>query len=159
LQFTELQLSAVTFLRRGQSATLIAGFFGGQGGEKIMSKQGVATVLGRAFVDREFASLLQASPQRAAQSVGASLSKDELQGLQNLSLTQVKEASELLAAQQGLLQSSASTGSKLQDLVALLDQQQQQGGAQRLQDLAALLDQQQQQGGAQALRDLLSRLG
>ncbi|ERZ12491.1 hypothetical protein Q007_05733, partial [Pseudomonas aeruginosa S54485] len=40
----------------------------------------------------------------------------------------------------------------LEDLVALLDQQQQQGGAQALKNLASLLDQQQQQKGRQLLQ-------
>src|SRR5260221_653422 len=118
--------------------------------EFAMNKDVIAKIVGHAMLDRQFAELLGNSPQAAAQSIGESLSSEDLEALKTVSMPQVVAASELIARQKGaapLLDQQQQQGARtLQDFVALLDQQQQQGARRALEALAPLLDQQQQQG-------------
>lgn len=81
-----------------------------------MSKEHLATVIGRAVLDQSFAAALKADPAAAVESIGAELDDEELRAITDLSPDTLKAASVILQ-------------DKLPE-VAFVDQQQQQQQAQ-----------------------------
>jgi hypothetical protein len=61
-----------------------------------MSKEALAAVIGRAVLDQDFAAALKNDPQTAIQSIGADLTSEELQAVEDLSPDTLKAASVIL---------------------------------------------------------------
>ncbi|HBO5048473.1 TPA: hypothetical protein N0H34_003799 [Pseudomonas aeruginosa] len=135
----------------------------------------ISSLLSRALLDPKLAHALASAPEDAIRSAEHEISSDDLQFLSSIDSALLARAAERL---EHLLKPDSPNRSPstrtlkdfvylvsqqkgatnmLEDLVALLDQQQQQKGRQFLQGLAAILDQQQQQGGRN-LQDLAALL-
>jgi hypothetical protein len=61
-----------------------------------MTQVGMSKVLGRALLDREFATKLQKDPASAAKSIGASLSTTEQKSIKDLSVAHMGSVSDIL---------------------------------------------------------------
>jgi hypothetical protein len=83
-----------------------------------MSKEQLAFVIGRAVLDQDFAASLKANPQAAIQSVGADLTSEELQAVEDLSPDTLKAASVIL---QDKLPENAFVDQQQQQVQAQMD--------------------------------------
>jgi hypothetical protein len=61
-----------------------------------MTQVGMSKVLGRALLDREFATKLQKDPATAAKSIGASLTPAEQKSVKDLSVAHMNTVSDML---------------------------------------------------------------
>ena len=118
----------------------------------------IVDILAQAIRDPKFATMLAESPKVAAESIEKVLSEEETKLLDTVSLSQVSDIADLWAALGypktdnskrqfedfvNLFEKIKGVRLMLENLMALLDQQQQQKGRRFLENMVALLDQQQ----------------